>query len=136
MFFKLFIFFTVVPILELYFLIKIGGAIGAFNTIVIILLTATIGAWLARAQGFMVLRRIQESLGQGRVPGHDILQGLFVLVGAFALLTPGFLTDMIGLSMLIPSVRAIYIKLLGLYIKNRIDSGVWVRIDRDTHYHF
>ena len=133
MFLKLFFFFTLVPICELYFLIRIGGIIGAFNTVLIIILTASLGAYLARSQGFSVFGRIQEALSGGRVPGYDILQGLFIVVGAFALLTPGFLTDLIGLSMLLPPVRATYIKLLGRYIRRKIERGEWVRVGTDRY---
>lgn len=123
MFFKLFLLFTLIPVCELYFIIRIGSVIGAFNTVLVILITASVGAYLAKQQGFYVLRRIQDSLSQGKVPGYDLLQGLFVLLGAFALLTPGFITDFIGLSMLIPQVRALYIMALGKYIKGRLVDG-------------
>ena len=122
MFFKLFLLFTIVPVCELYFLIKIGSLIGAFNTIMIIIITAVVGAYLARSQGFQVINKIQQSLYEGRVPGYDIMQGLFILIGAFALLTPGFITDFIGFSMLIPSVRGIYIRILGYYLNTRIQN--------------
>jgi UPF0716 protein FxsA len=123
MFFKLFLLFTIVPILELYFLIKIGGLIGAFNTVIVIVITATLGAYLARSQGFDVITKIQKSLSEGRIPGYDIMQGLFILIGAFTLLTPGFITDIIGFSMLVPPIRAIYIRSLGLYFNKKIKSG-------------
>jgi UPF0716 protein FxsA len=125
MFFKLFILFAIIPIAELYLLIKIGGMIGAFNTVLIILLTAVIGAYLAKTQGFIVIRRINQALNEGRIPTQELLDGLFVLLGGFTLLTPGFLTDFIGLSMLFPLTRILYIKLALRIIQNKIETGQW-----------
>ena len=130
MFFKLFILFTVIPIAELYLLIKIGELIGAFNTVLIILLTAIIGAYLAKTQGFVVLRKINQTLNEGRLPARELMDGLFVLLGGFTLLTPGFLTDIIGLSMLFPLSRILYIKLAVRIIQNKIETGKW-RIHRE-----
>ena len=95
-FLKLFSVFLIIPLIELYLLIKIGGIVGAFNTVLIILITASLGAYMAKSQGFRVLCQIQEATSQGRVPGNELLHGLFVLVGGFALITPGLLTDAIG----------------------------------------
>jgi UPF0716 protein FxsA len=125
MFFKFFILFTIIPIAELYLLIKIGGMIGAFNTVLIILFTAVIGAYLAKTQGFIVIRRINQALNAGRIPTQELLDGLFVLLGGFTLLTPGFLTDFIGLSMLFPLTRILYIKLAVKIIQNKIETGQW-----------
>ena len=129
MFFKLFILFTIIPIAELYLLIKIGGMIGAFNTVLIILFTAVIGAYLAKTQGFVVIRKINQALNEGRIPAQELLDGLFVLIGGFTLLTPGFLTDFIGLSMLFPLTRILYIKLAVRIIQNKIETAQW-RIHR------
>lgn len=129
MFFKLFILFTIIPIAELYLLIKIGGMIGAFNTVLIILFTAVIGAYLAKTQGFVVIRKINQALNEGRIPAQELLDGLFVLLGGFTLLTPGFLTDFIGLSMLFPLTRILYIKLAVQIIQNKIETAQW-RIHR------
>jgi UPF0716 protein FxsA len=129
MFFKLFLLFTIIPILELYLLIKIGGKIGAGNTVLIILATATVGAYFTKSQGFMVIRRIQKAFDEGQLPGHELLHGLFVLLGGFTLLTPGFITDFIGLSMLLPGFREIYVGLAERLIRNRIETGKWKMTD-------
>ena len=123
MFFKLFLLFTVIPIAELYLLIKIGGMIGAFNTVLIIFVTAIVGAYLAKSQGFMVIRKIQLAMHEGRLPARELLHGLFVLLGGFTLLTPGFITDFIGLSMLVPTIREIYIRYTEQLIHNKIKTG-------------
>ncbi len=121
MFFKLFILFALVPISEIYLLIRVGGVIGAFNTILIIFITATLGAYLAKSQGFQILHKINVMLSQGKMPSYEILEGVCILLGAFALLTPGFLTDMLGFSMLIPSIRLIYIKLITNYLNKQLE---------------
>lgn len=123
MFFKLFLLFTLIPIAELYLLIKIGGMIGAFNTVLIILVTAIVGAYLTKSQGFIVINRIQQALNEGRMPGSELLHGLCVLLGGFTLLTPGFITDFFGLSMLLPPIREIYVRLAERLIKNKIHKG-------------
>ncbi len=129
MFFKLFVLFTIIPIAELYLLIKIGGMIGALNTVLIIFLTAVIGAYLAKTQGFIVIRKINQVLNEGRLPARELLDSLFVLLGGFTLLTPGFLTDLIGLSMLFLPTRILYTRLAVRIIQNKIETGQW-RIHR------
>lgn len=103
--------------------------IGAFNTVMIIFITAIVGAYLAKTQGFNVISRIQQALHEGRIPGHELLHGLFVLMGGFTLLTPGFITDFIGLSMLLPPIREIYIQLAERLIRNKIETGKWKMIN-------
>jgi UPF0716 protein FxsA len=125
MVFRLFLLFTIIPVLELYLLIKIGGMIGALNTVLIILVTAIVGASLTKSQGLMVLSQIQQALNEGRLPANELLHGLIILLGGVALLTPGFITDFIGLSMLIPHIRNIYIKFAERMIKKRIETGKW-----------
>lgn len=125
MFFKLFSIFLIIPVMELYLLIKIGGMIGALNTVLIILTTASLGAYLAKSQGLRVLREIQEATSMGYMPGNELLHGFFVLVGSFALITPGFLTDIIGLSMLIPQIRGIYVEMAKGVIRKKIQNGQW-----------
>jgi len=125
MVFKLFLLFTIIPILELYLLIKVGGIIGALNTILIILTTAIIGASLTKSQGLIVLSKIQQALNEGRIPGNELLHGLMILIGGAALLTPGFITDFIGLSMLVPHIRDFYIKIAQKIIQKRVETGRW-----------
>lgn len=112
MFFKLWIVFIVVPILELALLIRVGILIGTLNTVLVILLTGTLGAALAKQQGLTVIIRIRESLAQGQVPSDELLNGVCVLVGGFLLLTPGLLTDALGFALLIPPIREIIKKYL------------------------
>ena len=125
MFFKLFLLFTLVPIVELYLLIRIGARIGAGTTIAVILITGVVGAYLARMQGFSAVRNIKRALEEGRMPGNEILHGIMVLLGAVTLITPGFLTDFIGLTLLIPATRQIYLLQLKRWMEKKIRSGQW-----------
>lgn len=97
--------FIVAPLAELYVLIQIGGEIGALPTILLSILTAIIGTYLVRAQGFAVLRRIQEVLARDEIPALEVLDGALLLVAGLLLLVPGFLTDAIGFALLVPPLR-------------------------------
>ena len=103
----LFLLFTVIPVLELIVIIKVGANIGAVNTIVLLIGIGMLGAYLARLQGFHILRNIQENLGRGILPTEAMLDGFLIFCGGVLLLTPGFLTDIIGILFLLPPVRAI-----------------------------
>lgn len=98
--------FTVLPALELALLIKVGSHIGALNTILIVIGIGVIGAALARYEGFRVLMKVQDSLQRGIMPSVELLDGFMVLAGGIALLTPGFITDVLGLLLLFPVTRA------------------------------
>ena len=97
--------FLFVPLAEIYFLIKVGGWIGAFPTVVLVVLTAVLGAALARHQGLATLQRLQQTIGRGEAPALEMLEGGLLLVGALLLLTPGFLTDLTGFACLFPLTR-------------------------------
>ena len=97
--------FLLVPLIEIYLLIKIGGVIGAFPTVVLVVLTAVIGAALARHQGLATLQRLQATMARGEAPAIEMFEGVLLLVGALLLLTPGFMTDLLGFACLIPPTR-------------------------------
>ncbi len=105
MFARLILLFTVVPLVELFLLIEVGRVIGPVPTVLIVISTGIIGAWLARIQGFLVLRRIQEDLQAGRPPADGLIDGLLILVAGAVLLTPGMLTDALGFVLLAPPGR-------------------------------
>ena len=102
---KLFLAFTIIPIIEIYLLIKIGTVFGALTSIALVIFTGLLGAYLARTQGLQTLFRIQESLRVGRIPSGELLDALLIGVAGLVLLTPGFLTDTIGFILLVPSSR-------------------------------
>lgn len=97
--------FLGVPLLEIYFLIQVGGEIGAGGTILLVILTAVIGAILVRAQGIAVVLRSRAQFARGQSPAVEILEGVLLFIAGGLLLTPGFITDAAGFALLIPSVR-------------------------------
>lgn len=101
----IFLFFITVPFIEIYLLLQLGGIIGVFPTVLLVVFTAVLGAWLLRQQGFATLQRFQASLAQGEVPAYEMIEGPVLLVGGALLLTPGFFTDVIGFACLIPQTR-------------------------------
>lgn len=105
--FFLVLLFIVVPILELYVIIQVGGLIGIWPTLALLLLDAILGSMLLRHQGRGAWRRFNEALAQGRFPGTEVVDGLLIVIGGTLLLAPGFLTDIVGLIFLIPPTRAV-----------------------------
>ncbi len=121
---RLFLLFAVIPVIEVYLLIKVGSLIGAVPTVALLLAISMVGAWLVRHQGFEIMRRIQAELAQGRLPAAELLDGAMVLVGGVLLLTPGFFTDFLGLFFLIPFTRALIKRFVALWLQRRSDRGV------------
>lgn len=101
----MFIPFVVLPIVELALLIKVGGLIGFWNTLGIVLLTAFIGANLLRRQGLATLLRANQRMQAGEMPAQEMLEGVVIGIGGALLLTPGFVTDLMGLCCLLPLSR-------------------------------
>ena len=102
---KLFLAFTIIPIIEIYLLIEIGSMFGALTAVTLVILTGFLGAFLARMQGLQTLYRMQESLREGRMPSGELLDTLLIVIAGLVLLTPGFLTDSVGFMLLIPATR-------------------------------
>jgi UPF0716 protein FxsA len=100
------ILFVGVPFAELYVLIQVGHAIGVLDTLALLILVSVVGAWLAKREGLSVLRRMQAALDAGRVPGVELIDGFLILMAAALMLTPGFLTDIVAILLLLPPVRA------------------------------
>src|SRR5919201_1708742 len=99
--------FIAVPIAELYVIIQVGEAIGALPTIAILLADSLVGSMLLRAQGRGAWRRLRRALAEGRVPAREVLDGALVIFGGAVLITPGFITDVIGLLLLLPPTPAV-----------------------------
>ena len=102
---KLFLAFTIIPIIEISLLIEIGSMFGALTAVTLVILTGFLGAFLARMQGLQTLYRIQNSLREGRMPSGELLDALLIVIAGLVLLTPGFLTDSAGFLLLIPATR-------------------------------
>lgn len=115
---KLFLGFTLIPLAELYLLITIGGYIGALPTIAIVLLTGIAGAWLARMEGLRTFANVQNSLGHGQMPAEAMIDAVLILVAGIVLLTPGFLTDITGILLLIPWSRTLFKR----WLRRQFDS--------------
>lgn len=123
MFIRLLILFTCIPLLELFVLIEAGRQIGVLATVLLIILTGVAGAWLARTQGIEVVRRIQQQLAQGEMPGAVLLDGAMILIGGVLLLTPGFCTDLAGFTFLAPATRGFWRNLLSRWAQKNIEQG-------------
>ncbi len=106
----LFLLFLFVPMVEIYFLIKVGNVIGAIPTIALVVFTALLGAFLLRLQGWITLQRTRMSLAQGRLPAMEMMEGVLLVLAGALLLTPGFVTDAIGFLLLVPPLRRALIR--------------------------
>lgn len=102
MFFRLLFLLTFIPFIEIYFLLRLSSNIGFGNTVLVVLATGVLGAWLLRKQGHSILMELQQSSMQNQLPSDTIAKGFFTFVGGVLLLTPGILTDAIGLSLIFP----------------------------------
>lgn len=125
MLFRLFLLFTIVPLIELAILMRLGTIFGLLHTIGLVIITGIIGAFLARDQGLKVIKELQRSLSQGQPPTDPIIEGILVLLSAALLVTPGILTDIIGFNLVIPYTRRIIRDLLKQYFKEKIAKGVY-----------
>ena len=120
----LFLLLIIVPVIEIYLLIKVGSIIGAFPTILVVVSTAIAGTWLLKQQGLATLMRFQNSAAQGRMPAQEMAEGLALAFGGALLLTPGFVTDIIGFLCLIPFTRQGIIRWLMHRMKLKVMSGM------------
>jgi|SRR3954447_22578211 UPF0716 protein FxsA len=116
--------FIVVPLAELYVIIQVGQAIGALPTIAILLLDSVLGSMLLRAQGRAVWRRFNEALAAGRMPHREVVDGVLVIFGGAFLITPGFITDVVGVVLLLPPTRALVRAWLARRLARRVSVGV------------
>lgn len=120
--------FTLVPLIELAVLIKIGQHMGVAYTIGIVLLTGVAGAYLAKMQGLITLRRIQEDINQGMMPADKLFDGVLILCSGILLLTPGLLTDIIGFMGLIPLTRNLLKRWIKVKVEDIISQGKVITI--------
>lgn len=111
--------FLLVPLVEIYFLILVGGWIGALPTVLLVVLTAVLGALLLRWQGLATIQKVQLMLSRGQVPAAEMLEGALLLAGGALLLTPGFVTDLLGFSVLVPGLR----HRIAVWLLGRMMSG-------------
>jgi UPF0716 protein FxsA len=113
--------FIVVPLVELYVILKVGDAIGAVWTILLLAADSVLGSLLLRAQGRSVWGRFNDALAAGRMPHREVMDGVLVIFGGAFLITPGFLTDIVGLILLIPPTRALVRRMLARRLGRRVE---------------
>ena len=124
--------FLLVPVAELYVIYKVGDAIGVLPTFLLLALDSVLGSLLLRAQGRAVWRRFNEAMAAGRIPHREVIDGVLVIFGGAFLLTPGFLTDVAGLLLLIPPTRSVVRRIAVRRLGRRVAAGVADRPDRQT----
>ena len=117
MFARLFILFTAVSLLEIFVLVKVGSFLGALPTVALVIVTALIGSALVRSQGLQLIQQYQQRIAKGEMPGQQLVEGLMLIITGVLLVTPGFVTDLCGLLLLQPSIRAAIAKALLANIK-------------------
>jgi UPF0716 protein FxsA len=119
----LFFLFMLVPLLELYILIKIGSYIGAFQTVALVVLMVALGVVLARFEGLRTWRQIRWSLAQGIVPAEEMVDGVLIFVAGILLIAPGVLTDLVALILLIPYTRTLSKRWLRCRFDRMVTAG-------------
>lgn len=112
--------FLIVPIVELYVIVQVAQGVGVAQTIGLLIVVSMVGAWLVKAQGLFVLRRIQEQLLGGSMPGKELVDGGLILFAGALMLTPGFVTDALGVVLLLPPTRAVARSILMRRFKGRV----------------
>jgi UPF0716 protein FxsA len=112
--------FIAVPLAELAVIIQVGQAIGVWWTIALLLVDSILGSWLMRHQGRSAWRRFNAALQEGRVPGREVLDGALIIFGGALLLTPGFISDILGLVLLVPPSRVLVRRILARRLANRV----------------
>lgn len=124
-----FLLFVGMPILEIYVILQVGGAIGILPTVGLLVVDSLVGAWLMRSQGRLVWRRFTQALEEGRPPAREVLDGALVIVGGALGLAPGFVTDAFGLFLIAPPTRAIVRRALVARLARRgaMSVGMWPR---------
>jgi len=118
--------FLIIPIVEIFILIKSGEIIGIFPTIILVVLTAVIGAALLRQQGLSTLARFQKNMSQGKLPAQELVEGILLAVGGALLMTPGFVTDTIGFLCLLPFSRKLMATTIIKKSAEKVKSGVTI----------
>jgi len=115
--------FLVVPIAELYLIYLVGDAIGVLPTLLLLAADSLLGSFLLRSQGRSVWNRFNEALAGGRMPHREVMDGVLVIFGGAFLITPGFLTDVLGLVLLIPPTRSIVRRMVVRRLGRRVEVG-------------
>lgn len=116
----LFVLFIVFPLVELYVLIQVGELIGVWPTIALLVLDSILGTWLMKREGARAWRAMRERLDTGRMPGREVADGALVVMGGALMLSPGFVTDVFGILLILPLTRPLFRRLLMSYAAGRV----------------
>lgn len=117
MFARLFLIFTGVSLLEIYVLVKVGSFLGAWPTVLLVVISALVGSALVRSQGLQLIQQLQQRMAAGEMPGQQLIEGIMLIITGVLLVTPGFVTDFCGLLLLIPRIRARLAKMIMANVK-------------------
>lgn len=120
----------IVPALEIALLLLSGRTLGLIPTVLLIIGTGVLGAWLARKEGAETIQKVNRQMQTGQMPGEAILDGLCILVGGVVLLTPGFITDAVGFLLLIPATRKPFKRWIKKFLERRMNNGQFMFIRR------
>ncbi len=119
----LFVVFVVVPLLEIYVLIQVGQVIGAWWTILLLILDSILGTWLIKREGSRAWRALTSAIETGRMPARELADGALILVGGTLMLSPGFVTDALGILLILPLTRPVARRLLTAIVARRLLGG-------------
>lgn len=120
---RLLLLFVLTPLIELAILVYLGTIIGVLYTLLIVIATGVLGAFMARNQGLAIISRIRSSIERGIIPSEELFEGALILVGGLLLLTPGIITDIVGFTLLVPQTRRTIGRRLRSLIQRRIQRG-------------
>ena len=129
MLFKLFLLFTVIPTVEIIILMQLGVVFGIAPTLILVIGTGLLGAYLAKREGIKILFKIQEETRAGRMPARHMIDGLLILIAGVVLITPGLLTDIAGFIFLFPLTRHAFVDFILRNIKNHMDRGSYTNVE-------
>ena len=116
----LFTVFIVMPIVEIYVIIQVGQVIGAWWTVALLVADSIVGTWLIKHEGGRAWRALRATLDEGRMPGRELADGVLILVGGTLMLAPGFVTDALGVLLILPFTRPLFRRLLTTVVARRV----------------
>lgn len=116
--------FVVVPLVEIYAIISVGRAIGAWPTIGLLVIDSIVGAWLVKREGSKAWNALATALGSGRMPSRELADGALILIGGTLMLTPGFVTDLVGILLVLPLTRPLARGILSRAVGRRLTAGI------------
>ncbi len=126
--------FLVIPLIEIYLIVQVGASLGVLPTIALLILVSVVGGWLVKREGVSVIARVRRDLEAGRIPTDSLVDGALIMGAGALLLTPGFLTDLVGVLLLLPPVRAVVRK--ALILRYRAKATLFVAGSARRHFGF